>query len=115
MRPASTVAPAVAGSVLIGPDALRLLTRHLESRRHPDDPATLTVYRQLIALSRACPVVPTHVAPMPTITPPLTVGTAEAAQRLGITTDAVRKRIHRRQIDAWSDGRRWRIPTSQLE
>ena len=103
------------GAVILAPDAVRLLARHLAGSLPPVDAATRAVIADLTRMSRTRPPSRDPLHQSFAEHAQSEISTAEAARRLGISTAGVRKRIQRGQLPARHDGRRWHITITDLK
>ena len=114
MRPTGHVAHCEPGAIMLTAHAVELLTAHLRDCRPANDPRTVGIIADLNRLSSRRPVSRDVLTIRRQPKRKSYVDTTEAAQRLGISAAGVRKRIQRGTLRATFDGKRWRIPTSQL-
>lgn len=111
------VAHVMPGAVMLSPQAVELLVRHLRTVPSPDDPRTIRVVADLQRLSRTRPLSRDKVVMQvpPTSESESEVDTGTAGHLLGITPAGVRKRIQRQQLPARFDGRRWQVSRKHIE
>lgn len=113
-KPTGIVAHMLPGSVVLAPTAVAILARHF--RRHrPDEMGAAAVAADIERMSRTIPTERNYLDYRTLGGPSLELTTEQAAQQLGITASAVRKRITRGQLPARYDGRRWMIARATLE
>lgn len=103
------------GSLVLSPRAVHGLARLLSSIPRPMDVPTRAVVSDIIRLSRDSHMSRDTYSQFLEGVGQSSLTTTQAAHRLGISPDAVRKRISRGTLPAQFDGQRWHINPNILK
>lgn len=109
------VAHCLPGSMILTPEAVQLLARHLAGCFPATDPKARAVVADIIRMSCARPPSRDTLTAFLGREPESEISTTEAGRRLGISPSGVRKRIERGTLPARHDGRRWLISLDDVE
>lgn len=113
IRPSGHVAQVRAGSLVLSDFAVERLARHLSTVPESHDLSVRAVVADILRLSGHVSRDPYH--EFASGAGESELSTSQAAYRLGISADAVRKRISRGTLPAIFNGRRWVINPDDLE